>query len=247
MVKHLPIYALLIFVFCSVCNGQEKTEFRKDEIKSKDTGVISADSIERINKIDERNKRLKIKEYRPGGIDTETASQGLIIQNSLPKGAPHTDSRGKTFGVGILWSRVVNDTENALELTINFPVDSFATASLPDSYLKLFLLPDTMTLDKVSLYNYGVTSVRPILDTGLNKPTTLRRIIHPKEECIFYVAAVRYQVPPQASGTRRAGTHQGGGVLRTGLVLKEQDLFYRINVDRDSVVIPCGQLLAMPK
>jgi hypothetical protein len=247
MVKHLPIYALLIFVFCTDCNGQNKTELRKDEIKAKDKGVISADSIERTKKIDDRNKRVKIKEYRPGAIDSETASQGVIIQNSLPKGSPQTDSRGKTFGVGILWSRVVNDTENPLELTINFPVDSFATASLPDSYLKLFLLPDRMTLDKVSLYNYGVASVRPLLDTGLNKPTTLHRTIHPQEEFIFYVAAVRYQVPPQASGTRQTRPHQGGGVLRTGLVLKEQDLFYRISVDLDTVVIPCGQLLAMSK
>jgi hypothetical protein len=243
MIKHVPVYALLMFIFCTVCNGQNKTELRKDDIKTKNKDVIAADSIERTNKIGDRNKRLKIKEYRLPAIHSETASQGVIIQNSLPKGAPQTDSKGKTFGIGIFWTRVINETDHPLELMINFPVDSLAILSSTDSYLKLFLLPDTMTLDKVPLYNYGVKSLRSILDTGLNKPTMLRRTINPKEECLFYIGAVRYQVPNPAPDTRRAGLRQGGGVIRTGLVLKEQDLFYRINIDLDSVVIPCGQLV----
>lgn len=233
MIKHVPIFALLLFVFCT-CNGQNKTELRKD-IKPKNKDVIEADSIE-------WNKRLKIKNYRPPAVDSEAASQGVIIQNSLPKGSPQTDSWGKTFGVGIFWTRVINETDNPLELSINFPVDSLEILSSSDSYLKVFLLPDTMTLEKVPLYNYGVTGLRSLLDTGLNKPSMLQRTINPKEECLFYIAAVRYAVPHQER-TGRTGLHPGGGVLRTGFVLKEQDLFYRINIDLDSVLIPCGQLV----
>jgi hypothetical protein len=188
-------------------------------------------------------KRLKVKDYRKPGVDSETISQGVILQNSLPKGSPQTDSMGKTYGVGVFWSRVINETDSPLELTINFPVDSLEILSSTDAYLKVFLLPDTMTLEKVPLYNYGVTSLRSLLDFGLHKPTTLQRTIQPKEECLFYIAAVRYQVP-QAPGSRRKALHQGGGVLRTGFVLKEQKLFYRINIDHDSVVIPCGELVS---
>lgn len=83
-----------------------------------------------------------------------------------------------------------------------------------------------MTFDKVWLYNYGVTGLISYLDHGLNKPTMLQRTINPKEECLFYIGVLRYQVSNQAPGTRRAGLHQsGGGVMRTGLVLKEQDPF----------------------
>lgn len=238
MIKHVPVYAVLMFVFCA-CNGQNKTELRKDDSKPKNKDVIAAESTEGKDEIEEWNKRLKIMHYRSPAVDSETVTQGVIIQNSLPKGAPQTDSRGKTFGVAIFWTRVINESDSALELTINFPVDSLEILSSTDSYLKVFLLSDTMTLDKVPLYNYGVTGLRSLLDTGLNKPTMLQRSIHPKEECLFYVAAVRFQVP----GTHRAKVHQGSGVIRTGFVLKEQDLFYKISIDLDSEVIPCGHLV----
>jgi hypothetical protein len=66
--------------------------------------------------------------------------KGVIIQNSLPKGGPYTDPTGKRFGYGIFWTRVINQTTSPLELTINFPADSFAIFPEPGSYLKLFCL-----------------------------------------------------------------------------------------------------------
>jgi hypothetical protein len=234
MLKDVLICALLLFVFYT-CNGQnKKTEPQKDR-KSKSKDLTVADSVA-------WSKRLKVNDYKTGWVDSEVVSQGVIIQNSLPKGSPQTDSMGKTYGVGVFWSRVINETNIALELTINFPVDSLEILSSTDAYLKIFLLPDTMTLEKVPLYNYGVTSLRSLLDFGLNSPTKLQRTIKPKEEYLFYIAAVRYNVP-QAPDSRRVALHQGGGVLRTGFVLKDQKLFYRINIDHDSVVKPCGQLV----
>jgi hypothetical protein len=199
-----------MFIFCTASKGQNKTELPKDD------------------KIDNSNSRLKIKEYKLPDINSETESQGVIIQNSLPKGDGYTDSNGKIFGIAIFWTRVINVTANPLELTINFPGDSIAVLSSRDSYLKLFLLPDTMTLDKVSLYGYGITDLKSILDTGLNRPTMLERTINPQEECLFYV-----------------GVHflNGDGVTRTGLVLKEQSLFYRISINDGSTLIPCGHII----
>ena len=160
------------------------------------------------------------------------ASEGVIIQNSFPKGGSYTDPTGNRFGYGKFWTRVINETASPLELTVNFPADSFAIFPQPDSYLKLFLPPGNMTLDKESMYYYdGTTDLKSVLDTGLNKPTMLQRTINPKEECLFYIGML-FHVPDN-------------GPVRTEFVLKEQDLFYRISIAKqiDSVLIPCGQIV----
>ena len=145
-------------------------------------------------------------------------------------GGPYIDPTGKTFGHAIFWTRVINETNTRLELTINFPADSFAIPPSPDSYLKLYLPPYTMALDKEAMYNYGATGLKSFLDTGLNKPTLLQRTLDPKEECLFNIGALSYQ---------------SGGMVRAGLVLKEQALFYRISIipHFDSAIFPCGQIV----
>ncbi len=159
--------------------------------------------------------------------DSKTACQGVIIQNSFPKGGlRYTDSTGKEFVYAIFWTRVMNETAIPLVLTINFPADSFAITS-PHNYVKLFLPPDTMTLDKQSLFDYGL-GLKSFLDTGFNKPTMLHRTINPKEECVFYIAVL---------------SHRGyNGSVRAGLILKEQNLFYRMNM-LDPALIPCGKIV----
>ena len=167
---------------------------------------------------------------------SETANNGIIIQNSFPRGGPYIDSTGKYTGYSFLifFTRVINETASPLELTINFPADSFATGEGGNVYLKLFLPPDTMTLDKESLYNYGVTGLESFID--FNKPTMLKRTINPKEECLFNIVAVFYQT----IGTER--TNQSSGGNRAELVLKGQDLFYRMIPQIDS--LPCGHIIS---
>jgi hypothetical protein len=175
------------------------------------------------------NKSWKATDYRlPTKLYSNTESNGIIMQNSFPKGGPYTHPNGNKFGYDISWTRVVNETDTPLELTISFPA---AILPLPDSYLKLFLLPDTMTLDKVLLYDYGATGLTSFLDTNLNNPTMLRKTINPKEECLFYIGAL---------------FNNQNGVVRAGLVLKEQELFYKIIGSAgglDSALIPCGHII----
>ena len=171
----------------------------------------------------------KLTTYSYQWIDTEvkysdSTGKGIIIQNSLPRGDRYIDPAGRISAYGIFWTRVINETTTPFELTISFPADSFAIPTWPDSYLKLFLPPDTMTLDKESLYNFGATGLKSFLDTGLNKPTMLQRVINPKEECLFYIGALP------------------GAGSRAALVLKAQGLFYRINIIPD-LLIPCGQIV----
>ena len=127
-------YALFLMIaFCISSKGQNKTQPPKEDIQSETKDVIAADSIERTNKINDRDKRWKINDYRLPAIDTESASQGVIVQNSLPKGDRHTDSKGKNYGIAIFWSRVINETDSPIELTIKFSADSLEIVSSPDS------------------------------------------------------------------------------------------------------------------
>lgn len=154
----------------------------------------------------------------------------VIIQNSLPKGGGYTDPAGKMFGYRIFWSRVKNNSVTPLELTIQFPADSFAIAHLPGSYIRFFLPPGTMTPEKEPAYDYGVTGLNAFLDTGLHKPAILQETIDPGEEYFFYTGVLLYQAD---------------GAARAGLILKDQNLFFRISISTqlDSVLIPCGQIV----
>jgi hypothetical protein len=135
----------------------------------------------------------------------------------------------KTSDIEFSGTRIINESDSPLELTINFPGDPFAVLPSPDSCYRLFLPSDTMTLDKETLYNYGATGLKSFLDAGINKPTMSRRTIKPKEEYLFYVAALFLC--------------KGDGVARARFVLKDQTLFYKINGIAPEIEVPCGQIV----
>jgi len=152
----------------------------------------------------------------------------VIIQNSYPKGgSQYKDATGRTFSYVIFWTRVMNETASPIELTIKFPGDSLP---FTNSYLKLFLPPGKMTLEKESLFNYGITDFEPFLDAGFNKPTMLQVTISPKRESIFYTAVVFYHID---------------GPTRTAFNVKGEDLFYKIINGKglETMLIPCGKLV----
>ena len=150
---------------------------------------------------------------------TDSIGKRLIIQNGFPRGGSlYTDPNGEVYGYAVFWTRLINETDNPLELKINFPVDSYEVPSLPGKYFKILVPPDTMTLDKEPLFNYGLTDLESFLDNSIHKPSSLKRTINPKESSGFYVVTL----------CLIEGAH---GTMRTGLSLKGQNLFYRIKVD----------------
>jgi len=168
-------------------------------------------------------------------IDTkwysETMSNGLCIQNSYPKGGPYTGPTKKYFNHSYLvfFTRVINETEQPLELSLNFSADSIPIPNSPYTFVKLLLPSDTMTLDKQSLFSYGITE----LET-LDKSTKFQRNLNPKEDCLFYVVAFFYQTEEEAWRQYRGGN-------RAALILKEQALFYNMLPQID--MLPCGQII----
>jgi hypothetical protein len=163
---------------------------------------------------------------------SETNTNGIVIQNSFPRGGPYTGPTKKNFNYShlVFFTRVVNETETPFTLTINFSADSIPIPHSPDTFVKLFLPSDTMTLDKRSLYDYGVTALE-----SFDKPTRFQKTIGPNEECLFYVEALFYQTKATAQNHQRGGN-------RAELVLKGQDLFYRMPPQID--LLPCGQIIS---
>lgn len=162
---------------------------------------------------------------------SESASNGVIIQNSFPKGGPYTGSTKRNYNHSYLvfFTRVVNETGNSLELTVNFSADSIAIPNSPDTYVKLFLPPDTMTLNKQHLSSYGIKELE-----SFDQSTKFKRKLNPKDDCLFYVVAIFYQTRSDAWNQERGGN-------RAELVLKGQDLFYRMPPQIDS--LPCGHII----
>ncbi len=166
---------------------------------------------------------------------TSTNGKGITIQNSLPKGGmiepdgtQYFDSTGKRHGYAGFWTRIINEITIPLELNINFPDDSFAIFTPLDSYIKLFLPTKTITFDKLSKFNYGLTELNSYFDDNFNKPTMLKKTINPNEEHIFYIITLSYH---------------SGGRPRGGLILKGQDLYYRMSVEPHGYgIIPCGKI-----
>ncbi|MFV5687247.1 hypothetical protein ACM55M_01330 [Flavobacterium sp. ZT3R25] len=155
---------------------------------------------------------------------TESNGARLIIQNSFPKsGINYTDPNGKKYIYAVFWTRITNKTNNPIELTIDFPLDSFEIPSSSGNYMKLLLPSDTLTIDKEPLNDYGLT-IKSFLDNHRHKSSLLKRTINAKGSSAFYVVTL---------------SNRGvGGTLRTGFSLKGQNLFYRVN-DKE---ILCGKI-----
>ena len=168
--------------------------------------------IEQSQKINDKDIYTKYK-Y------TDSNGGSLTIQNSLPKGGmKYTDVNGEIYNYAVFWTRIINKTNNSLELKINFPLDSYEVPSLPNKYFKILVPYETMTLNKAPLFLYGLTDLESFLSNNIHKESSLKRTINPKESSAFYVVMLCLS----------EGAH---GTLRTELNLKEENLFYRIKVD----------------
>jgi hypothetical protein len=166
---------------------------------------------------------------------TVSAGKSVAIQNSFPKGGgQYTDANGMKYGYVVFWSRILNESTSPVELSIKFPATPFKIFPKPDSHIKLFLPPDTMKMAKVPMFDYGLTNIPSFLDAGFNKPTAFQRRIDPQAECLFYVLVPLHY----AQGST-------GGSARAALVLKGQELSFKISISPDvkDVLIPCGQLV----
>ena len=224
--KYIHLYTLfLMLVFHTSCGGQNKPALPKENIKSETKNIVTSSGS------DERNIHTKY-EY------TDSIGKRLVIQNGPPRGGSrYTDPNGEVYGYAVFWTKIINETDNPLELKIDF-LNSYEVPSFPGKYFKIVVPPDTMTLNKIPLFSYGLTNLDSFLSNSIHKPSSLKRTINPKESSGFFVVKLSL-------------TTEGGAILRTGLILKGQDLFYRVSVYKNSPApsslisekeIPCGSI-----
>ena len=161
---------------------------------------------------------------------SETTSNGVIIQNSFPKGGFYPGPIEKYFNYSYLvfFHRITNKTESPFEIEVNFSGDSIAIPNSPDTFMKLFLPQDTMTIEKESLISYGVTELE-----SLDSPTCFHKTLNPEEECLFYTVAIFYQ-------TKTDEWSQERGCNRAEFVLDDQNLIYKIPPQKNSLF--CGTI-----
>lgn len=169
---------------------------------------------------------------------TDSFGKSLIIQNSLPRGGiKYIDANGEAYVYAVFWTRIINETDNTLELKLDIPVNSYELTNLPGKYFKVLLPPDTFTLGKENLFNHGLTDIESFLGKNLHKSSSLKRSVRPKESSGFYVL-----IACLIEGAR--------GAMRTGLSLKGDTLFYKISringapalSSIDEKEIPCGSI-----
>ena len=189
-------------VLYTSCGGQNQTNPPHDNIKS-ETKDIATSPVS-----NEKDIYAKY-EY------TDSNGKSIIIQNGYPRGGiKYTDPNGNVCSYAVFWTRIINETDNPLELKIDFPINSYEISNFPGKYFKVLVPADTITLDKIPLLN--LTDLKSFLDNNIHKPSSFKRTINPKESSGFYFVMLML-------------TLEATGMTRTGLSLKGQDLFYKIS------------------
>ncbi|MEM1408469.1 MAG: hypothetical protein AAGG59_16925 [Bacteroidota bacterium] len=161
---------------------------------------------------------------------SEHEKNGVIIQNSFPKGGPYMGPTEEHFNYSYLvfYHRVMNETGHPVEISISFSADSISIPGAPNTFVKVFLPSDTMTLDKRPLFSYGVTRL-----ASLEEPTNFQRTIKPKTDCLFYTVALFYQTKDNVWNEERGGN-------RAELCFNGNNLVYNMLPQIDALA--CGRI-----
>ncbi len=177
--------------------------------------IETSDSVKNVQNIKSFNDKDIYTKY----VYTDSNGKNLTIKNGFPRGGmKYTDRNGDVYNYVVFWTQLINETDNPLELRMNFPINSYEVPSSLGEYYKVLIPDDTMTFEKFSLPIYGLTNLESFLNNNIHKSASLKRTINPKESNGYYVVIL-------------SSTEGAHGTMRTELTLKRQNLFYRINVD----------------
>jgi len=155
---------------------------------------------------------------------TDSKGNALKITNSFPKGGGVVDKTGKEIGYRVFWTRIRNESATPINFQIKFPDVTFFKSK---KFLINIVLPkDKMRYEKVQLFDYGLTNLQSLFNDESNQLEVMKKKISPKEDYFFYVTAFI----------------EDRGTARAGLILKGNDLFYKITVGSDTALISCGSL-----
>ena len=217
--RYLTIYTLGMLTLGS-CNDSQNNDFQKTQ------------------------RTLKVIPYT-----TYDRYYGIGTINCGPLGGVYNSST-KSYSYRIFRIQLINDTICPVELNISFPGKPIALYPDTNQSLRVFLFPDELTPDTIQdVFSFGIRGLESFLDTGLNKPTSLTRLIQPKGEHILYIGFI-------TDGLARAklfinGQSPGLSFLPVKSVVTDSkdknslDLLFdiRINNPQNYSLIHCGQIV----
>lgn len=162
---------------------------------------------------------------------SENETNGVIIQNSFPKGGPYTGPTTEHFNHSYLvfYTRVVNKNEHPIEINVSFAADSIAIPHSPHTFVKVFLPEDRMTLEKQNLFSYGITQLG-----SFDKSTSFQRTIPPKGDGMFYTVAFFYQTKDNFLSEEKGGN-------RVEYIFDGRNLLFNMLPQIDA--LPSGQII----
>lgn len=154
----------------------------------------------------------------------------LHVQNSFPRGGPYTNKQSETYGYGVFWTRMSNETGTHVEFEVALPVSQQPIPQEPDGFFQLFLPEETMEWPKQHELDYGLSNLEAVFESTVMQPKIIQKSLAPQEEFMFYTAML-FKLPDN-------------GPVRTGIDIKDSNMFYRVSIDRylDTVYIPCGHI-----
>lgn len=158
---------------------------------------------------------------------TDSRRNSVMVTSSLPKGGGVVYQNGVKYGYVVFWTRMSNQSENPMELRLKFPDVTFFKS--PESYVKIVLPRESMNSEKEQLFDYGLTNLQSILNDESKQLSILNKKISPNEDYFFYVTVFIHI--------------DGSGSARAKFELKDTELFYKISMGSDTVLIPCGSLV----
>lgn len=202
--KYINVSALLLMTIVYISCGEKQTNSPKENINSEPKDTIPS-------------YRSNDPDIHTRYVYADSVNNHMIIKNSFPRGDKYIAPDGEEYFKVIFWSEIINQTDNPLELNISFPIDMYEHPSSPGKYFKILVPADTMTHDKIHLFNYGMTDLKSFLNKNIHKAPSLKRTINPKDSSGVYIVMLSLRVEGAT------------GMFRTGLTLKGQDLFYKIS------------------
>lgn len=110
---------LLIMATAGLCSCGQGSKSTPDTVDTKT--LDSTKNVQSQKPLTNHNEKDINTKYEY----TESNGARLIIQNSFPKSTiNYTDPNGKKYIYAVFWTRIINETFDPLELTIDFPLDS---------------------------------------------------------------------------------------------------------------------------
>ena len=147
---------------------------------------------------------------------TDSNNKNVTIENSLPRGGLNfTDKFEKNYVYFIFWSRITNETDIPFKLNLEISEDSYELPSSLNNNFRIVFPIEKIQFDKILLFNYGLSNLKSTLDNKLENSNILKTTIKSNETVAFYVIILFEK--------------SVDGIVRTGLSLKDNKVYYMVN------------------